>query len=381
MIPYSRQFISQNDIKNVTKVLKSKFITQGKKVEEFENRLSEYCNAKFAVTANSATSALHIACISLDLKKNDYLWTVPNTFVASSNCALYCGAKVDFVDIDPSTHNISIFELKKKLKLAKLKKKLPKIIVVVHFGGHPCDLGEIKKLSKKYKFRIIEDASHALGASYKKERIGSCKYSDITVFSFHPVKSITTAEGGAALTNQKKLFEKMSMLRTHGITKDKDKFKSKKKNEPWYFEQQILGYNYRMNEIEAALGISQLRSLDTFIKKRIKIAKIYDKYLKNLPIKTPIKQPEINSSYHLYTIRIKNKDRKQMFNFLRKNKIGVNVHYIPVVSHPFYKKLGFDLKKYPNTLSFYNDSISIPIYPDLKSKDQLKIIKCIKSQF
>jgi UDP-4-amino-4,6-dideoxy-N-acetyl-beta-L-altrosamine transaminase len=381
MIPYSRQLISENDIKNVIKVLKSKIITQGKKVEEFEKKLSEYCNAKFAVTANSATSALHIACISLGLKKNDYLWTVPNTFVASSNCALYCGAKADFVDIDPSTNNISIFELKKKLKLAKSKKKLPKIIVVVHFGGHPCDLKEIKKLSKRYKFKIIEDASHALGATYKKERIGNCKYSDITVFSFHPVKSITTAEGGAALTNDKKLYEEMSMLRTHGITKDKKKFKYKKNNEPWYFEQQLLGYNYRMNEIEATLGISQLRSLDTFIKKRLKIAKIYDKYLSNLPIITPIKQREANSSYHLYTIRIKNGDRKKIFNFLRKNKIGVNVHYIPVVLHPFYKKLGFKLKKYPHSLSFYRDSISIPIYPDLKFKDQLKVIRCIKSQF
>ncbi len=381
MIPYSRQLISQNDIKNVTKVLNSKLITQGKKVEEFENKLSKYCNAKFAVTANSATSALHIGCISLGLKKNDYLWTVPNTFVASSNCALYCGAKVDFVDIDPSTNNISLIELKKKLNLAKIKKKLPKVIVVVHFGGHPCNLKEIKNLSKKYKFKIIEDASHALGAKYKKEKIGSCKYSDITVFSFHPVKSITTAEGGAALTNNKKLYEEMSMLRTHGITKDKTKFKYKNKNEPWYFEQQILGFNYRMNEIEAALGISQLKSLDLFIKKRNKIAKIYDKHLSNLPIKTPIKQIETVSSYHLYTIRIRKGDRKKIFNSLRRNKIGVNVHYIPVVLHPFYMKLGFNLKKFPNSRSFYEDSISIPIYPNLKFKDQLKVIKCIQNQF
>ncbi len=381
MIPYSRQLISQNDIKNVTKVLNSKLITQGKKVEEFENKLSKYCNAKFAVTANSATSALHIGCISLGLKKNDYLWTVPNTFVASSNCALYCGAKVDFVDIDPSTNNISLIELKKKLNLAKIKKKLPKVIVVVHFGGHPCNLKEIKNLSKKYKFKIIEDASHALGAKYKKEKIGSCKYSDITVFSFHPVKSITTAEGGAALTNNKKLYEEMSMLRTHGITKDKTKFKYKNKNEPWYFEQQILGFNYRMNEIEAALGISQLKSLDLFIKKRNKIAKIYDKHLSNLPITTPIKQIETVSSYHLYTIRIRKGDRKKIFNSLRRNKIGVNVHYIPVVLHPFYMKLGFNLKKFPNSQSFYEDSISIPIYPNLKFKDQLKVIKCIQNQF
>ena len=214
-----------------------------------------------------------------------------------------------------------------------------------------------------------------------KEKIGSCKYSDITVFSFHPVKSITTAEGGAALTNNKKLYEEMSMLRTHGITKDKTKFKYKNKNEPWYFEQQILGFNYRMNEIEAALGISQLKSLDLFIKKRNKIAKIYDKHLSNLPITTPIKQIETVSSYHLYTIRIRKGDRKKIFNSLRRNKIGVNVHYIPVVLHPFYMKLGFNLKKFPNSQSFYEDSISIPIYPNLKFKDQLKVIKCIQNQF
>ena len=296
MIPYSRQQISQIDVKNVIRVLKSKLITQGKKVEEFENKLANFCKSKFAVTTNSATSALHISCISLGLSKNDYLWTVPNTFVASSNCALYCGAKVDFVDIDPITNNISIHELKRKLKISKLKNKLPKILVVVHFGGHPCNLKEIKNLSKKYKFKIIEDASHALGAKYKNEKIGSCKYSDVTVFSFHPVKSITTAEGGSALTNNKKLYENMSMLRTHGITKDKKKFKNKKNSDPWYFEQQLLGFNYRMNEIEAALGISQLKSLNSFIKKRNKIAKIYDKHLSDLPIIIPRKDPDTISS-------------------------------------------------------------------------------------
>ncbi len=381
MIPYSRQQISQIDVKNVIRVLKSKLITQGKKVEEFENKLADFCKSKFAVTTNSATSALHISCISLGLSKNDYLWTVPNTFVASSNCALYCGAKVDFVDIDPITNNISIHELKRKLKISKLKNKLPKILVVVHFGGHPCNLKEIKNLSKKYKFKIIEDASHALGAKYKNEKIGSCKYSDVTVFSFHPVKSITTAEGGSALTNNKKLYENMSMLRTHGITKDKKKFKNKKNSDPWYFEQQLLGFNYRMNEIEAALGISQLKSLNSFIKKRNKIAKIYDKHLSDLPIIIPRKDPDTISSYHLYTIRIKKGDRKKIFNSLRKKNIGVNVHYIPVVLHPFYKKLGFKLKKFPNSLSFYKDSISIPIYPNLKKEHQFKIIKCIKNQF
>lgn len=381
MIPYSRQSISQKDIENVVKVLNSKLITQGKKIEEFEKKLAKYCNAKFAVATNSATSALHIACLSLGLKKNDYLWTVPNTFVASSNCALYCGAKVDFVDIDPITNNISIDELIIKLKVAVAKNKLPRILVVVHFGGNPSNLKELRILSLKYKFKIIEDASHALGAKYKNKNIGSCSYSDITVFSFHPVKSITTAEGGSAMTNNKKLYEVMSMLRTHGITKDKKKFKNKKNKEPWYFEQQLLGFNYRMNEIEASLGISQLRSLNLFIKKRTKIANIYYKHLKNLPITLPIKNNICTSSYHLFTIRVKKEDRERIFNSLRKNKIGVNVHYIPVILHPYYLKLGFKIKKYPNTLSFYNEAISIPIYPELSMKNQLKIIRCIKKQF
>ena len=321
-LPYSRQFIDSNDIKSVVNVLKSDYLTQGKQVPKFEKNLASFTKAKFAVAVNSATSALHIACIAIGVKKNDRVWTTNTSFVASANCAAYCNAKIDFLDIELDTYNINIDFLEKKLKVTK-KKFLPKVIIVVHMGGQPADMIRLFKLSKKYKFKIIEDASHALGSSIGSERIGSCKYSDICVFSFHPVKPITSGEGGAALTNNKNFFEKMSILRNHGIEKNKKNMKNKKRGD-YYYEQQLLGYNYRMSDIHAALGISQLKKIRLFIKERNKIANLYYKILKDLPIFLPKKINKNTSSYHLFIIRLKfcnEKMYKKMFGFIRSKKI------------------------------------------------------------
>lgn len=323
MISYSKQSISKQDQSAVNKVLKSDFLTQGPKVPKFESEIKKITNSKFAIAVNSATSALHIACIALGLRKNDWLWTSANSFVASSNCALYCGAKVDLLDINLDDYNIDIDKLTTKLKNTK-KNKIPKILVVVHFGGKPCNMEMIYKLSKKYNFKIIEDASHALGSKYKRRNIGDCFYSDICVFSFHPVKNITTGEGGILTTNNKKISEILKLLRTHGINKDKKKFYLKRNTSPWYFEQILLGYNYRMNDIEAALGISQLKRLKFFLKKRNQISKIYHKNFENLNLFLPKQDKDYYNSYHLYPIRIKNiksiNIRKLLFNYLKKKK-------------------------------------------------------------
>jgi len=384
MIPYSRQSINKKDLKSVLSALKSDLVTTGPKIEEFEKAIGKIVKAKYAIAMNSATSALHLSCISLNLKPNDWLWTSPNSFVASANCGLYCGAKIDFVDIDPKTYNICTENLIKKLKNAKVQKKLPKIIVTVSFAGQVCDQSEIKKLSKIYKFKIVEDSSHALGAKYKKNPVGNCKYTDISVFSFHPVKIITTLEGGIAVTNSKKIYQKLKMLRSHGITRDKSLLKNRS-NSHWYYEQQLLGYNYRMNDIEAALGISQLTRLNQFIKKRLKIKKFYDKKLKNLPIILPTIKKENISSMHLYVINLnknytKNK-RDNIIKFLRNNGIGVNVHYIPIHYQPYFKKLGFKKGMFPNCESYYERAISLPIHPMLKKKDLIKIVNLLKSIF
>ena len=305
MIPYSRQIIDKKDITNIVKTLKSNLVTTGPKVPEFENKIKNFVGAKYSVAVNSATSALHLACISLALKKGDWLWTTPISFVASANCGLYCGAKIDFVDIDINTYNICVKKLEQKLKKAKIKKKLPKIIVIVDLAGFPCDFNEIRRLSKIYKFKILEDASHALGAKYYGKNIGNGKFADISVFSFHPVKIITTLEGGIATTNNKKLFQKMEMLRSHGITRDKKKFVNINKNH-WHYEQQLLGYNYRMNDIEASLGISQLNKIKKFFKIRTYVKNFYDKHLQNLPLTLPPNDKNKTSSMHLYIVRVKN---------------------------------------------------------------------------
>ena len=385
MIPYSRQQIDNKDIKSINKVLKSKFITQGSQINIFEKKICIKVDLKYGVAVNSATSALHISCLALGLKKKEYLWTVPNTFIASANCGLYCGARIDFVDIDEDTFNISIEKLKKKLILAKKNKKIPKIIVAVDFGGNPYDHKTLYELSKKYKFKIITDASHSLGSRYKNYKVGNCKWSDITVFSFHPVKPITTAEGGIAVTNNKILYDKLKILRNHGISRDVKKYK-KKINHKWYYEQIDLGFNYRMNELQAALGISQLKKLDSFNLKRNKIAKIYKKKLKNLPIKFQKIDKNNFTSYHLFVILfpksvIRKKIYNEIFNYFLKNKIDINLHYLPIHLHPFFRLKGFKERMYLVSEEYSKRAISLPIFPSLTFQNQNKVIKIIKKVF
>ncbi len=383
MIPYSTQKIDQKDIKEVVKTLRSPFLTQGPKIKKFEIEIAKKVNAKFAAATNSATSALHISCMALGFKKNDILWTTPNTFVASSNCALHLGGKVDFVDIDYFTGNIDLDLLEKKLFKAKKLKRLPKIIVPVHFSGLPTEQDKIFKLSKKFKFKIIEDASHSLGAKYNNEKVGSCKWSDISVFSFHPVKIITTFEGGIAVTNNKLVYEKLKLLLNHGITKDKNKFRFKK-SKSWYYEQQMLGLNYRMTDVAASMGLSQLKKLNKYVKARNIIAKKYNKILNKKYFYVPEIPKNILSTFHLYVIKVKHKyinHHEKFFNYLRNNKINVNLHYIPVHLHPYYKKLGFKKGDYKVSERHAESSVSIPIFPGLKSNEFKKISNLINKFF
>ena len=381
MINYSKQSISNKDILAVNKVLKSNFLTQGPMVTKFENEIKKITKSKFAVAVNSATSALHLSCLALGLKKGDWLWTSANSFVASSNCALLCGAKVDLIDINLLDYNIDILKLKQKLEIAKRKNKLPKIVMPVHFAGRPCNMKEIYKLSLKYKFKIIEDASHALGSKIYGKPIGNCKYSSVCVFSFHPVKNITTAEGGMLTTNNKRLFNTANMLRTHGINKDKSFFRNKKAP-PWFFEQILLGFNYRMNDLEAALGISQVKKLNSFLLKRNRISKTYNLKLKNTGLILPKIDKKIFNAFHLYPVRLPAGNEKQkrlsLYEFLKKKGINTNVHYIPIYQHPYYKKIGFKVKNFPNCEKYYNSSLSLPVYPDLNKKQLNKIVKLIR---
>ena len=375
MIPYGRQDISDDDIKSVVEVLKSDFLTQGPQVPIFENKIAKYCDVSFAVASNSATSSLHIACLALGLGKGDILWTSPISFVASSNAGLYCGASVDFVDIDFETNNMSIDCLRIKLEDSKKKGTLPKIVMPVHMAGYSCDMEKIYELSKEFNFKIIEDASHSIGAKYKNKQVGSCQYSDIAVFSFHPVKIITTAEGGMAVTNDEELYQKMNILRTHGITRNKD-FMTNVNEGDWYYEQIDLGLNYRMTELQAALGSSQMNRVDNFVEARNSLALQYDNKLLNLPISLPSRSPKNYSSYHLYIIKLHNNnpdDRKLVFDFMKKNDIGVNVHYIPIHLQPYYQRLGFKKGAYPLAEKYYNSSISIPVYPQMNQSSFEKV--------
>jgi UDP-4-amino-4,6-dideoxy-N-acetyl-beta-L-altrosamine transaminase len=375
MIPYGRQSISEGDIKAVVDVLKSELLTQGPVVPSFEEAVSNYTGANHAVAVNSATSALHIACLALGLGKDDLLWTSPNTFVASANCALYCGASVDFVDINPNTWNMCADALEEKLIEAKKKGHLPKIVIPVHLCGLSPDMSSIHKLSKEYGFFVIEDASHAIGAFYENRAVGSCRYSDITVFSFHPVKIITSGEGGMALTNDKDLSTKMGLLRSHGITRDPD-LMSFEMDGPWYYEQVALGFNYRLTDIHAALGLSQFQRLDKFIKRRHEIANKYDSLLADIPIKFQERPESCYSSFHLYVIRLQTeeieKSHRQIFEELRSD-ILVNLHYIPVHFQPWYRKLGFKEGDFPESELYYKQAISIPCYPDL-TDEQVNIV-------
>ena len=381
MIPYGRQDIIDDDVSAVVEVLNSDFLTQGTKVPLFEKIVADYCGAKHSIAVNSATSALHIACLALGLKEGDWLWTSPNSFVASANCGLYCGAKVDFVDIDPQTYNISSGDLEKKLIQAREENKLPKILVAVHFAGQSCDMKKIYELSLDYGFFIIEDASHAIGGKYLNKPIGGCQYSNITVFSFHPVKIITTAEGGLATTNSKKLAEKMALYRTHGITRDQS-LMTKQDHGPWYYEQITLGFNYRMTELQAALGISQMKRLNEFITKRHILQERYDELLSDFPVITPYQDQDCYSALHLYPIQIDldmiAKSRLQIFMELRQNGIGVNVHYIPIHTQPYFQQLDSKIGNFPNSEYYYNRVISIPLFYSLTLNQQDEVCDKLK---
>ncbi len=380
MIPYGRQVITQSDVDSVVSVLRSDFLTQGPQVPLFERGLAEYCGASHAVAVNSATSALHIACLALGLSEGDWLWTTPTTFVASANCALYCGAKVDFVDIDPQTSNLNPQALEQKLIIAERKGCLPKIVVPVHLCGRPCDMQAIHALSKRFGFKIIEDASHAIGSRYRNEPVGNCHYSDITVFSFHPVKIITTAEGGAALTNCAELASKMVLLRSHGITREPEQMVDTPEG-PWYYEQIMLGFNYRMNDLQAALGVSQMARIDAFVAERHQIAAKYDKLFVGLPVQVPARDQDY-SAHHLYVIRLKldliSRTHHDVFVALREQGIGVNLHYIPVHTHPYYREMGFAVGDFPEAERYYHEAISLPIYPGLSDEDVTKVVNAVK---
>lgn len=379
-IPYGKHNITKGDIKAVIDVLKKKNITQGEMVPKFEKKLSNRVNSKFSVAFNSATSALHTACLALGLKSGDILWTSPNTFVASANCARFCGATIDFVDINPSTGLMSMTKLEEKLIIAKKKDLLPKILIPVHLCGTSCNMKKIFEFSEKYGFSIIEDASHAIGAKFLNKPIGNCEFSDITVFSFHPVKIITTGEGGAATTNNKKLAEKMSSLRTHGIIKQRDKMKNDNSFGSWYYEQQDLGFNYRLTDFQAALGINQLSRLDAIIKKRHSIFNHYEKLLIHTPVKLLETPKNTYSSFHLCVIRLKNESaifHKNVFEYLREHQIGVQLHYLPVHLHPYYRDLGFKEGDFPEAELYATNAISIPIFPGLTSKKQEYIVNNI----
>jgi len=376
-IPYGRQDITKEDVAAVVKVLHSDFLTQGPIVPLFEKKLCNYTGVKHAVAVSSCTSALHIACLALDLGPGDILWTSPITFVASANCALYCGAAIDFVDIEPDTALMSVEKLREKLEQAEKEGKLPKVVVPVHFAGQSCDMKEIYDLSQQYCFKIIEDAAHAIGAKYHGKPVGNCQYSDITVFSFHPVKIITTGEGGAALTNNIKLVERMSMLRSHGITRDPENMINKPDG-PWYYEQSSLGYNYRMTDIQAALGSSQLDRLDQYISKRADIAYKYDNFFNNINISPLMQKEGRQSSYHLYVIRVRQGgvlQRNKIFGLLREAKIGVNIHYIPVHKQPYFN---YD-EKLKCAENYYDEAITIPLYPHINNVEFNKIIDNIAS--
>ena len=382
MIPYGRQDINQQDINAVVEVLKSDFLTQGPQVPAFEQAIIDACDAKYAVAVNSATSALHIACLALGLGNDDWLWTTPNTFVASANCALYCGAKVDFVDIDPRTYNLCAKQLEKKLIAAQKVGKLPKIVIPVHFSGQSCDMQAIHELAKKYGFSIIEDASHAIGGKYKGEPIGNSRYSDITVFSFHPVKIVTSAEGGAAVTNRADLAEKMLLLRSHGITRDEE-LMTQDMDGPWYYQQIALGFNYRMTELQAALGLSQMQRLEEFVIKRHELASRYDNLLHDLPITLPWQHPDSYSARHLYVIRLQleqiNITHLDVFNALRAAGIQANLHYIPVHMQPYYQKMGFASGQFPEAEKYYKEAISIPLFSAMTEGQQDTVCSTLKT--
>jgi UDP-4-amino-4,6-dideoxy-N-acetyl-beta-L-altrosamine transaminase len=381
MIPYGRQDITQADIDAVVAVLQSDFLTQGPQVPRFEQTVASHVGVKHVLAVNSATSALHIACLALDLKAGDWLWTTPVSFVASSNCGLYCGAGVDFVDIDPRTYNLCTHALARKLEQAEREGRLPKIVVAVHLCGQPCDMKAIHALGQRYGFRIIEDASHAIGGRYLAEPVGNCRYSDITVFSFHPVKIVTTAEGGMALTNDDDLAERMALLRSHGITREPSHM-THAPDGPWYYQQIALGFNYRMTELQAALGISQMSRLEAYVGRRHEIARRYNSLLADMPVVTPWQHPETYSGLHLYVIRVCRdqigKSHREIFESLREQGIGVNLHYIPIYRQPYYAAMGFQPKDFPEAERYYAEALSLPMYSGLHDAMQDRVTAALR---
>jgi UDP-4-amino-4,6-dideoxy-N-acetyl-beta-L-altrosamine transaminase len=382
MIPYGRQDINQADMDAVVAVLQSDFLTQGPMVPKFEQAVAEYCGATHALAVNSATSALHIACMALNLGAGDWLWTSPNSFVASANCGLYCGAQVDFVDIDPKTYNLCPLRLAEKLEQAERVGRLPKIVVPVHFAGQPCAMAAIAALGQRYGFRIIEDASHAIGGQYQNEPIGNGRYSDITVFSFHPVKIITTAEGGMAVTNHADLAQKMALYRSHGITRDPN-LMTHAPDGGWYYQQVTLGFNYRMTELQAALGLSQMQRLNAFIARRQALAARYERLLADLPVITPWQHPSGACAWHLYVIRLEltetARSHAAVFDALRAAGIGVNLHYIPIHTQPYFAAMGFALGDFPEALRYYQEAISLPMFAALTDAEQDAVVEALKA--
>ena len=381
MNPYGRQDINQTDIDAVVEVLRSDFLTQGPAVPRFEQCVANYAGANYAIATNSATAALHIACLTLGIGPGDWVWTSPVTFVASANCALYCGARIGFVDIDPRTYNLCPSDLERRLSVAAENGCLPKLLVVVHLSGQSCDMAAIYMLAQVYEFKIIEDASHAIGGRYKGETIGCGRYSDITVFSFHPVKIITTAEGGMALTNNEQLADRMSLLRSHGITRDAGAM-TQNPDGPWYYEQLALGYNYRMTDMQAALGISQMRRIDAFVSRRMELAQRYDQLLRVLPVTTPWQHPDSNSCWHLYVIRLNpeltGRTRLQVFESLREQGVGANLHYIPIYRQPYYQGMGFMPAEYPEAEKYYEQAISLPMFPGMDDGKQELVVNALQ---
>jgi len=380
-IPYGKQDINRADIDAVVAVLQSDWITQGPAIERFEQTVAKYCGVKYAVAVSSATAGLHIACLAAGLGKGDILWTSPNTFVASANCGLYCGASVDFVDIDPLTYNLSINELSQKLANAAKQGCLPKVLVPVHFAGQSCEMDKISALSEQYGFQIIEDASHAIGGKYQGKEIGCCEFSDLAVFSFHPVKIITTGEGGMVLTNREDLYEKLIRLRSHGITRNPDLMQGESHG-TWYYQQLDLGFNYRMTDIQAALGVSQMKRLDEFISRRQFLVQRYNHLLQDLPLTLPYQHPDTQSSWHLYVIRLNldkiSKTHRQIFDELRQAGIGVNLHYIPVHTQPYYQNIGFKEGDFPIAEGYYQSAISMPLYYGLGEENQDRVITMLR---
>lgn len=381
MIHYGHQDITQDDIDAVVAVLKSVNLTQGPAITQFEQSVASHTGAKHAIAVSNATAALHMACLALDLGPGDWLWTTPNTFVASANCALYCGAQVDFVDIDPHTYNLCPQKLEEKLIQAQKVNKLPKVVVPVHLTGQPCDMAAIHALGQKYGFKIIEDASHAIGGRYKGEPIGNGRYSDITVFSFHPVKIITTGEGGMALTNSDELATRLGLLRSHGITRD-PALMTEPMQGPWYYQQVALGFNYRMTDMQAALGVSQMTRLVDYVRRRHDIAQRYNELLADLPLTLPWQHPDSHSAYHLYVVRLQldltKATHRQVFERLRAKDIIVNLHYIPVHTQPFYQQMGFKQGDFPQAEQYYREAISIPMHVNLTDEEIQFVSNCLR---